>query len=243
MYTFDQVTITEAMGRNTGWIAAATGLARRAENEAPNLIYVPEIPVSTDRIISDVRDVYKRLGRCFIVVSEGAKNEKGEYLAAQAEVDQFGHRQLGGAADFLRQLISSELGVKARYNRLDTCQRNAVHFASKTDSDEAWQTGQEAVRQALQGVSGVMITLRRESDEPYRCRIATAPLAAVANQVKHLPRDYMNAAGTHISDAMRRYVAPLMRGEVAIDMGPDGLPVFARLQRRPIARRLPAFAE
>ena len=241
MYTFDPVTVTEAMGRNTGWIAAACGLASRTEDEAPNLIYVPEIPFSIERFLDDVRDAHRRLGRCFVVVSEGVKNEKGEYVSAQAEVDSFGHRQLGGVADYLRQLITRETGLKARYNKLDTCQRNAIHFASRTDSDEAYLCGQEAVRQALAGTTGKMVTLKRESDRPYRCGTGLTALAEVANGVKHLPRAYMNVAGTGISDAMRTYVGPLVMGEVAVRVGSDGLPVFARLQRRPIAKKLPPF--
>ena len=241
MYTFDPVTVTEAMGRNTGWIAAACGLAARDENEAPNLIYVPEIPFSIERFLDDVREVHRRLGRCFVVVSEGVKNEKGEYIAAQAEVDSFGHRQLGGVADYLRQLITRETGLKARYNKLDTCQRNAIHFASRTDSDEAYRCGQEAVRQALAGTTGKMVTLIREADRPYRCGTGLAPLSEIANGVKHLPREYMNVAGTGISAAMRNYVGPLIVGEVSVRIGADGLPVFTRFQRRGVAKKLPAF--
>ncbi len=241
MYTFDPVTVTEAMGRNTGWIAAATGLARRDEHEAPHLIYVPEIPFSEERFLEDVREVHRRLGRVFIVVSEGVRNEQGQYVAAQAEVDAFGHRQLGGVADYLRQLITRETGLKARYNKLDTCQRNAIHFAARTDSDEAYRCGQEAVRQALAGATGKMVTLVRTSDNPYQCATGLAPLAEVANGVKPLPRHYMDVAGTHIAEAMRSYAGPLVKGEVPIRIGMDGLPVFARFVRRPIARKLPPF--
>ncbi len=241
MYTFDPVTVTEAMGRNTGWIAAATGLARRHEDEAPHLIYVPEIPFSEDRFLGDVQEVHRRLGRVFIVVSEGIKNAQGEYIAAQGEVDAFGHRQLGGAADYLRRLITTKLGLKSRYNKLDTCQRNALHFASRTDSDEAYLCGQEAVRQALAGTTGRMVTLVRASSRPYRCVTGLAALAEVANGVKYLPRDFLDVAGTHITEAMRAYVGPLVLGEVPLRVGADGLPEFARLQRKPVAKKLPAF--
>jgi 6-phosphofructokinase len=241
MYTFDPVSITEAMGRNTGWIAAATGLARRHEDEAPHLIYIPEIPFSEKRFLADVQEVHRRLGRCFIVVSEGIKNDKGEYLAAQKEADMFGHRQLGGVADYLRQLITKEIGLKARYNKLDTVQRNAVHFASKTDSDEAYQCGQEAVKQAVAGTTGLMVSLQRQSDRPYRCGMGLVPLAEVANGVKTLPRSYMDSGGTQISEDMRGYVAPLVRGEVPLRLGADGLPEFARLLRKPVPKKLAAF--
>jgi len=244
MYTFDAVTIMEAMGRNTGWIAAAAGLARRQEEEAPHLIYVPEIPFSVARFLADVREVHRRLGWAFIVVSEGLADEKGEYVTAQTGVlatDAFGHRQLGGVADFLQRLIEQEIGIKARYNKLGTCQRNAIHFASRTDSDEAYRCGQEAVRQAVAGTSGFMITLVRESDCPYRCGTGLAPLAEIANGVKKLPRDYLDVAGTQITAAMREYAGPLLIGEVPIRIGGDGLPEFVRFQRQPVPRKLPPF--
>lgn len=244
MYTFDAVTILEAMGRNTGWIAAATGLARRRDDEAPHLIYVPEIPFNEERFLADVRAVHRRLGRVFLVASEGLVDEKGEYLTAQTGrfgTDAFGHRQLGGVAEYLQRLIEQEIGIKARYNKLGTCQRNAMHFASRTDSEEAYLGGQEAVRQAVAGTTGFMVTLVRESNQPYRCGTGLAPLAEVANGVKRLPREYLDVAGTQITEAMRSYVGPLVLGEVPLRIGPDGLPEFARFQRRPVPRKLPAF--
>jgi 6-phosphofructokinase len=244
MYTFDAVTIMEVMGRNTGWIAAATGLARRREEEAPHLIYVPEIPFSVERFLADVREIHRRLGWAFIVVSEGLVDDKREYVTAQTGMlatDAFGHRQLGGIADFLQRLIEQEIGIKARYNKLGTCQRSAIHFASQTDSEEAYRCGQEAVRQAVSGISGFMITLVRESDSPYRCGTGFAPLAEVANGVKYLPRDYLDVAGTQITMPMRQYVGPLLQGEVPIRIGADGLPEFVRFQRQPVPRKLPPF--
>ena len=125
--------------------------------------------------------------------------------------------------------------MKARYNKLDTCQRNAIHFASRTDSDEAYKSGLEAVRQALHGATGKMVTLERTSRQPYECGLGLAPLAEVAAGVKVLPREYMDTAGTHISEAMREYVGPLLRGEVPIRLGADGLPMFARFQPQELA--------
>jgi 6-phosphofructokinase 1 len=244
MYTFDAVTILEAMGRNTGWIAAATGLARRREDEAPHLIYVPEIPFSAERFLNDVREVHRRLGRVFVVASEGLVDDKGEYVTAhsgQFATDAFGHRQLGGVADYLQHLIEREIGIKCRYNKPGTCQRNGMHFASLTDSDEAYWCGQEAVRQAVAGTTGRMVTLVRESDRPYCCRTGLAPLAEVANGVKRLPREYLDVAGTQITEAMRQYAGPLVLGEVPIRIGADGLPEFVRLQRQPVPKKLPAF--
>jgi 6-phosphofructokinase 1 len=244
MSTFDAVTVVEAMGRNTGWIAAAAGLARRREEEAPHLIYVPEIPFRVDRFLADVREVHRRLGRVFVVASEGLVDDHGEYVTAQKghfALDAFGHRQLGGIADYLQRLIEQEIGIKARYNKLGTFQRSAIHFASRTDGHEAYLCGQEAVRRALAGTTGYMVTLVRESDRPYRCDVGVAPLAEVSNGVKYLPRDYLDTSGTQITESMRRYAGPLIMGEIPIRMAPDGLPEFARFLRRPVPRKLPPF--
>jgi 6-phosphofructokinase 1 len=106
MATFDPVTIMETMGRDTGWLAAATGLARRRPDEAPHLIYVPELPFHTERILADVREVHGRLSRCFVVVGEGLKDDKGNYIATETgAVDDFGRRQLGGVASYLQRLV------------------------------------------------------------------------------------------------------------------------------------------
>ncbi len=244
MYTFDPVTVVEAMGRNTGWIAAAAGLARRRDDEAPHLIYVPEVPFSAERFLDDVREVHRRLGRCFVVASEGLVDEKGEYVTAGAgrfATDAFGHRQLGGVADFLQRLVEQEIGIKCRYNKMGTFQRNAMHFASRTDSDEAYECGLAAVRLAAEGASGFMVSLVREGDSSYRCVCGRVPLSEAANGVKKLPRDYLDVAGTQITDAFRRYAGPLILGEVPVRIAADGLPEFVRFQRRPVPKKLPAF--
>jgi 6-phosphofructokinase 1 len=238
MATFDPVTIMETMGRDTGWLAAATALARRRPDDAPHLVYVPEIPFSIERFVEDVRRVHQQLGRCFVVVSEGLKDEAGDYLATEPTVDTFGRPQLGGVASRLQRVVLRETGLKCRYNKLDTCQRNAVHFASRTDSDEAYLCGQQAVRVAVAGTSGVMITLERQTDRPYRSCAGTVPLAEVAHGIKRLPRSFLDEAGTGISEQMRRYAGPLILGEVPLRMGTDGLPEFACLQRRPVAKKL-----
>jgi 6-phosphofructokinase 1 len=244
MHTFDAVTILEAMGRDTGWIAAATGLARRDERDAPHRIYVPEIPFVQERFLADVEASLQRFQGVLIVVAEGLKNLSGKPVQAtegEFAADAFGHLQMGGVAGYLSKLIEKELQVKARYNKLGTNQRNAIHFASRTDSDEAYACGQEAVRQALSGKSGLMVTLIRECDEPYRCRTGLASLEEVANRVKPMPREFMDERGSHVTPALRRYVAPLVQGQAPLRLAPDGLPQFVRLERRAVPRKLPPF--
>lgn len=240
MYTSDTATVVETMGRNAGWIAAATGVARRSEEDAPHLVYVPEIPLSLERLARDVREVHKRLGRCFVVVSEGCKDEKGNLLAETGgafATDAFGHRQLGGIAEKLGDFIEKEVGIKCRRNKPGTIQRNGMHFASRTDVEEAYMCGKTAVRLSLEGTSGFMVTLVREKNKPYKCGTGLAKLSDVANGEKYLPRDFMNEEGNHISKKMREYVVPLMKGEAKFEMGDDGLPVYVRLKMVPVQKK------
>jgi 6-phosphofructokinase 1 len=235
MYTADTATVLETMGRNTGWIAAGTGLAQRTPEDAPHLIYVPEVPFSVDRFVEDCQAVLRRLDRLFIVAAEGLKDEKGRYIATDTgafATDAFGHRQLGGVAEFLKAIVEEKVGVKCRWNKLGTCQRNAMHFASKRDSDEAYLVGQVAVEEALQGRTGRMVTLVRKSEDPYTITTGLADLAVVANGERPLPRQYMNDAGTHITEGMRRYAQPLIQGRAPLEVAADGLPVYVRLKKR-----------
>ncbi len=241
LWTHEPCMVHEVMGRNAGWIAAGTGLARRGPEDAPHLIYVPECPLTLEKVAADVRECLAIHKRCFVVVGEGVRNPKGEYLAAAGGAfgaDDFGHRQLGGVGEYLRAFIEKEVGVKCRANKAGTAQRVAMHFGSLTDVSEAVEVGAAAVRKAARGQSGVMVTLEREPGPSYRCGTGAARLSDVANGEKLLPAEYLDAAGTGISEAMREYVRPLLRGEANINMGPDGLPVFVRLQKRFVPRKL-----
>jgi 6-phosphofructokinase len=244
LYTHDTCTIFEAMGRNAGWIAAATGLAARCPEDAPHLIYMPEVPFSFDKLVGDVKQVLEKFGRVFIVAGEGLKNEKGEYITADKGAfgkDAFGHLQLGGVADMLKTVIEDRVGIKARCNRLGTNQRSAMHFASLTDVNEAYMCGEMAVKAALGGENGKMITFVRQDEPEYKCATGLAELRDVANGEKKLPPEYINDSGNHITDAMRDYVRPLVRGEAPITIGDDGLPVFMRFERKPLEKKLPKY--
>ncbi|MHC4720419.1 MAG: 6-phosphofructokinase, partial [Planctomycetota bacterium] len=244
LYTHDTCTILEVMGRNAGWIAAATGLAARCPEDAPHLIYMPEVAFSFDNFVSDVKEVLAEFGRVFIVAGEGLKNEKGEYITADTGAfgtDAFGHVQLGGAADILKAVIEKEVGIKARSNKPGTNQRSAMHFCSLTDVNEAYMCGQMAVKAAMSGENGRMITLVRESGPEYKCTTGLAELRDVANGEKKVPPEYINETGNHITDAMRDYARPLVRGEAPIRMGEDGLPVFMRFERKPVEKKLAKY--
>jgi len=244
LYTTDTCTILEVMGRNAGWIAAATGLAARSSQDAPHLIYLPEAVFSFDKLVSDVKEVLNELGRVFIVAGEGLKNESGNYITADTGAfgkDSFGHVQLGGVAEMLKAVIEKEVGIKARFNKLGTNQRSAMHFASLTDVNEAYMCGQMAVRAALGGENGKMVTLVREGGPEYKCTTGLAELNDVANGEKTVPKEYINSDGNGVTNAMCDYVRPLVQGEAPITIGKDGLPVFMRFERKPLEKKLPEY--
>ena len=246
LYTTDTCTILEVMGRNAGWIAAATGLARRVPEDSPHLIYMPEAVFSFEKLVADVKEVYAEFGRVFIVAGEGLKDADGNYVTADSGAfgkDSFGHAQLGGVAEMLKAVIEKEVGIKARFNKLGTNQRCAMHFASLTDVNEAYMCGQAAVENALNGANGKMVTLVRANGPAYKCTTGLAELSDVANGEKKVPAEYINDTGNGVTAAMLDYVRPLVQGEAPITVGDDGLPVFMRFERKPLARKLPEYLD
>ncbi len=244
LYTTDTCTILEVMGRNAGWIAAATGLAHRCDEDAPHLVYMPEAAFSFDKFVNDVNEVLKEFGRVFIVAGEGLKDEKGQYITADSGAfakDSFGHVQLGGVAEMLKAVIESQVKIKARFNKLGTNQRSAMHFASLTDVKEAYMCGQMAVKYALQGVNSKMVTLVREKGPKYKCTTGLADLRDVANGEKKVPKEFINDRGNHITKAMKDYVRPLVQGQARITIDKDGLPVFMRFRKKLLKKKLPSY--
>ncbi len=244
LYTTDTCTILEVMGRNAGWIAAATGLASRSPQDAPHLIYMPEVEFTFDKFITDVKEVLRQFNRVFIVAGEGLKDKHGNYVTADSgdfSKDSFGHVQLGGVAEMLKAVIEKEVGIKARFNKLGTNQRSAMHFASLTDINEAYLCGQMAVTAALQGENDKMVTLIREDCAEYKCTTGLASLSDVANGEKKVPRNYINENGNHITEAMKDYVRPLVKGQAPITIAQDGLPVYMRFQRKHVEKKLAQY--
>jgi len=240
LWSCEPCTVMEVPGRSAGWLAAGAGLARREEGDAPHLIYLPERPVSLARVAEDVRGCIARHHRCFIAAAEGMKNESGEYLAPApggAGAGETEGAQAGGVAGVLGGFIEKEVGVAVRTCRPGTAQRNAMHFASLVDIDEAVECGRAAVRKAAMGQSGFMMTLVREGGPVYRCSVGSVALSEVIGSEKPVDDEFINEQGNGITEAMKHYVRPLVRGEAPISVGPDGLPIYVRLARRFVPKK------
>ena len=238
----DMVYILEVMGRNAGWIAAGATLAKRRDHpeDAPHLIYLPEVPFDANRFLTDVTTVLKTQKYCIVVVGEGLTDDNGNYVSTSgAGTDSFGHSQLGGAGDYLKSLLDQHVeGIKVRSSRLGHTQRAAGIMASKTDNDEAYLAGQAAVRAALDGITDKMITLMRGDTDHYTCETGLADLTEVANGVKHLPANWINEDGTSMSFQFIKYATPLIQGEVDIPRE-NGLPQYIQLAKIPVDKALP----
>jgi 6-phosphofructokinase len=236
-----KVFVMEVMGRHAGWLAAAAGLAQRGRDEAPQIILFPEIPFDQDAFLARVDATVKRVGWCSVVVSEGLRTPDGRFLAEAGGKDAFGHVQLGGVGPQLAQLVKDKLGYKQHWAVPDYLQRSARHLASKTDADQAWAVGKAAVEYALAGKNAVMPVIVRTADKPYRWKIQPAPLDQVANHEKKMPRSFITRDGYGITEACRRYLEPLVRGEDPPPYGRDGLPAYVRLKNTPVAGKLPPY--
>ena len=236
-----KVFILEVMGRHAGWIAAAAGLAQRAEGDPPHVILFPEVPFKQREFLKKVRHAVENYGYCTIVVSEGVKDGKGRFLADAGTRDAFGHAQLGGVAPVVASIVREKLGYKYHWAVSDYLQRSARHVASKTDVEQAWAVGAAAVRLAMEGKSGVMPVIRRKSNNPYRWEIGETSLGRVANVEKKLPPSYITADGFGITPAARRYLSPLIQGEDYPPYDRDGLPRYVRMKKVLVKKKLPDF--
>jgi ATP-dependent phosphofructokinase / diphosphate-dependent phosphofructokinase len=235
--TSTKVFVLEVMGRHAGWIAAAGGLAGEKAGDAPHIILFPEIAFDREAFLAKVKATVERRGYCVIVVSEGVQDADGKFLAEGGTKDAFGHAQLGGVGPVVAQMTQQAFGYKFHWAVADYLQRSAHHIASKVDVDQAYAVGKAAVQFALQGKNAVMPVIVRKSSKPYRWAIGEAPLSAVANQEKKLPRNFITADGFGITAACRRYLLPLIGGE-GYPPYRNGLPVYVTLKGAPVAKRL-----
>lgn len=226
IYAVKSVTIVEIMGRDAGWLTASSALARNSYNTAPHLIYLPEVAFDKEQFLNDIREKLKTLNNVIVAVSEGIRDENGDYItASKAVADQFGHQQLSGAGKALEFLVKENIGVKVRSVEVNVLQRCAAHMASKTDLDESFTLGKKAVSLAEEGITASMVILERISNMPYQVRYDHAPIAGIANEEKSIPREWINKAGNDIMPELYDYLKPLIQGEITVSYK-DGIPVY-----------------
>lgn len=216
IYDVNSVLIVEIMGRDAGWLTAASALARNNFSKAPHLIYLPEVAFDKEAFISDIEKLMPTTKNIIIAVSEGIRDKNGNYISATtATEDKFGHAQLSGTGKCLELLVKERLGVKVRSVEVNVLQRCAAHMASMTDLNEGFSLGYEAVTLASENKTGLMTALTRISNQPYKYSITAVPVKNVANQAKSVPIEWISCEGNDVTEDMINYIKPLVVGEVS----------------------------
>jgi len=234
VYDTPMITVVEIMGRNAGWLTASSALASY-KGSGPDLIYLPEIPFSIEKFLDDVKKVYdKNNGKVIVAFSEGCKSEDGTYIAEMGNSlskDAFGHAQLGGASSVLANIVKEKFKCKVRGIEFSLMQRCASHVGSKTDVDEAFMAGQEAVKAAVSGITDHMVAFERiMQNGKYICKPKLINLSYAANTEKTVPLEWLNAQKNFMTNEFIDYALPLIQG----DSHPpyeNGLPKFAKLKK------------
>ena len=219
-----KVHVIEIMGRNAGWLTAASDLC--PEGVRPHLIYLPENPFNMDEFMDDVKKVYDKNGYALVAISEGIKVERD---MSKVRVDGFGHAQLGGTSAYLCEEIQSRIDIGARAVEFSIMQRACPMCISATDRKEAIKTGSKAVQAALSGKTGKMVIFQRVSQKPYKIKYKLADLRKVANAEATVPSNYQ-LDKTRMSDEFRQYLRPLIQGEVKLSYK-DGICEVARWKK------------
>lgn len=229
VYGTSQINIVEVMGRNAGWLTAASALAASDDCEGPDMIFLPEAAFSLDRLYERIDTLFARGQKSIVVaVSEGLKFENGayvcEYYADKAKsTDAFGHTALGGTAAVLAGIVGAKFKAKARPIELSVLQRAASHITSGVDNAEAFLAGGQAVRAAFEGNTAMTVVFKRISSGPYQIETSLTGVEDIANIEKKVPQNWITQDGSYVSKEFTEYVRPLIQGEL-LPIMVDGLP-------------------
>lgn len=229
--THDQVKILETFGRNTGWVTAATALAKRDEADPPHLIFVPERPLTQERFLQEVQSAFDRYGYAHVAVCEGLRRADGSLLFASdhaVDQDAFGRGQLGGVSTLLAELVTRELGLKSRTDKPGTMQRACMSLASSVDLEESYRVGTAAVAAAIGGETGKMVTLERAPGAKYTVTTGLIAVDEVAGKERPLPDAFLHEQGNFVTSGFLEYVRPLIG---------EPLPEYVRLRTPSVPKR------
>ncbi|NMB76889.1 MAG: 6-phosphofructokinase [Myxococcales bacterium] len=210
------VYIAVVMGRNAGFLTAASAMARKYPDDGPHLIYLPERTFSVEKFLADVKRVYGKFGRCVVAVSEGIVDEKGEPIAARliksGEKDAHGNVQLSGTGvlgDLLAEEVKKKLSIKrVRADTLGYLQRSFFGCVSDVDQLEAREVGERAVQYALWHNRDGSVSIHRTGYYSVDYRLTA--LEEIAAKTRRMPEEFINKDGNDVTDAFIYYVRPLL---------------------------------
>jgi len=228
VYGNEFITVVEIMGRNAGWLTAASALSRMEDCPGPDMIYLPEVAFNVEEFTKKVADYKKTKKAIVVAVSEGIKTKDGKYVCelganASKAKDAFGHAQLSGTANYLSALCAKEFKCKTRVVEFSTLQRCASHIASHTDITEAFQAGGFALKMAAEGHNAQMVIINRLSNEPYAVNFIAKDICKIANIEKRFPLEWLTNDRNLVTKDFLTYCRPLIQGELTPIMV-NGLP-------------------
>ncbi|NEU04629.1 6-phosphofructokinase [Clostridium senegalense] len=231
VYNTKNVFIIESMGRDTGWLAASATIARINNRPVVDFIYIPEMPFDKVKFLYDVKKKLEVKNTVTIVVSEGLRDKDGKFISQMNSfgTDKFGHAQLGGVANYLKNLLKQSGVKKVRAVELSTLQRCSMHYASQRDIEEAYNLGEFALENCENIESGYMVAIKRVNNIPYESEVFTLSTSLVANKVKYFPKNWINSECNNVTDEAYEYTLPLIFGEPKIQYE-NGLPKYVKIK-------------
>lgn len=229
IYSLKTVTFVEVMGRNTGWLAAASYLLNESsKKDIVNLVYISEKSVSKDQILEDIKEAHKKEPNLIIVISEGFMDEEKffEHVEYRSYDEGFNHPIISGISRQLSEYVYNKMGLKTKAIELNITQRTN-HMISKTDADEAYLLGYKAILGSLTGTNIVPV-INRVSDEPYEIVYSYVESDTISNKEKFLPKDWVKTNDI-LREKICKYVKPLVCGEV-IQESENGIHKYIELE-------------
>ena len=229
IYPVKSVTIMEIMGRDSGWLTLASALPRILGGSKPDIVALPEVAFDEAAFVERIRQLFETTNNIVAVVSEGLRDKDGKYVGQDAKsgaIDIFGHQYLSGVGKYLETVVADQIGCKVRSIEVNLMQRCAAHLASQTDLDEAEAIGRAAVKRALAGGNGEMMVFCRTSDEPYRIEIKSRRVDQIANQALIVPPEMRNMEDPTCRENAKRYLLPLIQGDVTQAKDENGMPKY-----------------
>lgn len=215
MQRVDKYTVFQTVGREAGWLAGASALARSKKGDAPHLIYIPERKVNREKLIRDVKNTIDQYGWCSIVVGEGALWEDGTPISASKTKDNFSNVEFGAmggssAALNLHGIIHAETGYRGEFQITESLPMCAIDRASQKDLDEAYACGKYGVKLAQKNISGVMVSMKRKEGVSYGIEYTSVPLEEVAIKAKPMPKEYIHPEGNDVTESYLEYLRPMV---------------------------------
>ena len=231
MQKVDHFVIYQSIGRDAGWLAASAAVAKEKESDAPHIILLPERPLNKEKFIEEVKKCYDKYGFVFVVCGEGITWADGTPVSGSVIRDKFGNIEFGAmggtsAAMILHRIITTEFGWRGEFQITESLPMCCADRMAKVDRDEAYLVGVESVKLAVEGKSGVMVTLERKRDYPYMCQTGTVPLKDAAEKRKPMPDNYISRDGFFVTGEFMDYIRPLV-GE---------MPRYAELKAKTVTK-------